>query len=285
MYLKNDKIVVTIKNVVMRSSCITTKHFVLDPTAIIGWTDGTAARRDATPRATSNGDFSEKASMSSRLISLSGSAVGKDREELQELRDTFTGLLADGEYTQIAVETSIDTRYATVGLEGTPSWVQQSDTVAIWRLDLYAPDPYIYGVERSIHLGATTDVGGGLSYPLTYPINYNAQNQTAVNPYINNKGNVPAWPLFVVTGDYFSGFTITDGRDRKVSYTGSVSYYAPVVIDMAKGTATQSGVDKSIYVSERGWFAIQPNQSINPAFSPVQNASGWCDILIRDTYI
>ena len=137
MYLKNDKIVVTIKDLVMRSSRTQpTGQFILDPTAITGWTDGTAARRDTTQRAASSGDFFERAKMSSRLISLSGTAIAGSRQELQWMRDWFTGLLSDGLYTMISVETSVDTRYTLAGLEGTPSWTQQMDTIAVWKLDL-----------------------------------------------------------------------------------------------------------------------------------------------------
>lgn len=286
MYLKTDRLVVTLKNLSFRSSKIGTGgQFILDPTALVGWDDGTNVRRDATVRPVSNGDFVEPYTFSARLIAISGTAVATSRGELQRMRDALTGVLADGEYAEIRVETNSSVRYAMVGLENKVEWVQQLDNVAVFRLELYAPDPHIYGAERIVTLGATSESGGGLRYILTYPLNYNAQNVQLLTPPLTNNGNAKAWPRFKVTGDYYSGFTLTDGRDRKIVYNGAVTKASPVEIDMGKGTAIQNGIDKTVMVSQRDWFSLLPGETMRPQFHPVQTASGWCDILIRDTFI
>lgn len=286
MYLKNDAITVTIGNTVMRSSRMgTPKDFVLDPTAITGWTDGTAVRRDSTVRPVSNGDFYDTAVMSARVISISGTAIASNRVLLQEMRDDLVGMLANGKYGEMSVSTGAGTRYATVGLEGTTSWIQQLDNVALWKIDLFAPDPCIYGPQQIINIGAYTTSGGGLDYILKYPLRYNSNSQTKTASSITNKGNVDAWPVFVVTGDYFSGFTITDNQDNRVTYNGTVTMNAPVEIDMGKGTAMQNGVDKSVLLSERNWISVPPQEVVRPSFTPLQSGSGWCDIMIRDTWI
>jgi len=286
MYLKNDRIVVTIKNTTFRSfRSGTVGQFVLDPTALTGWTDGSNVRRDDTLRPVSSGSFTEPYVFSSRLIALSGTAVARDSSELQAMRDVFTGLFTEGEYVEISVETSTGIRYATVGLEGSPSFVQQLDNVALFRLELFAPDPYIYGPEKTVTVGATSSAGGGLKYALKYPLNYNATNDAKQDSTVTNNGNVRAWPSFVVTGDYYAGFIISDGVDRRVTYTGMVTKQSPVIIDMAKGTALQGGIDKTIHLSERDWFSVEPNSTLRPTFDPIQDASGWCDIIVRDTFI
>lgn len=286
MYLKNDKIVVTIGDIVMRSSRLgTSKEFVLDPTAITGWTDGAATRRNASPRPVSNGDFSEKATIGARVISISGVAIAANGVLLQEMRDALTGLLANGEYIEMSVQTAAGTRYAVVGLEGTTSWVQQLDNVAYWKLDLYAPDPRVYGENRIQNIGATTATGGGLKYVLRYPLNYHSNKTTVAAATIQNHGNVDAWPVFVVTGDFYSGFTLTDNQDHKVTFNGTVTMQAPVEIDMGAGTAIQNGIDKSTLLSKRDWISVSPNETIRPSFIPIQAGPGWCDIMIRDTWI
>ncbi len=286
MYLKTDRIVATIKDLTFRSFRTGTEaQFVLDPTALTGWDDGINVRRDATVRPVSNGDFTEPYTFSARLISFSGTAVAADRAGLQILRDKLTGVLAGGEYSELSVETSASIRYATVGLEGKVEWVQQLDNVALFRVEFYAPDPYIYGVERTITLGTTSSVGGGLNYPLTYPINYNSVNDSAYGRSVTNSGNAAAWPKFVITGDYYSGFSLSDGIDKKITFNGPVSYYSPVVVDTAIGVALQDGVDKSSQLSDRQWFSIEPRGAIYPKFTPLFEASGWCDIIIRDTFI
>lgn len=286
MYLKKGRIVVTIRDTVFRTSKSGTgDQLILDPTALTGWDDGTNARRNATARPVSNGDFREPYTHSSRLIALTGTAIASNRGGLLKLRDKLTGLFAQGEYIEISVETEASTRFAVVGLENSVSFIQQSDNVASFRIELYAPDAHLYGLERTFTLGSTTQAGGGLRYPLAYPLSYNVQNLQSAAPTMANNGNAPSWPKFKVSGDYYAGFTVTDGRDKKVTYSSAVYMSSPVTIDMAKGTATQNGVDKTVYVSERDWFSVLPGETIRPEFKPIQSASGWCDIIIRDTFI
>jgi hypothetical protein len=78
---------------------------------------------------------------------------------------------------------------------------------------------------------------------------------------------------------------LNDGRNNRVTYNGAVSQSSPVEIDMGKGTATQGGVDKTVLLSDRDWFSVLPGETIAPQFLPIQSASGWCDIIIRDTFI
>jgi hypothetical protein len=289
MYLKNDRIVATIKDLTFRSFRQgTAAQYVLDPTALTGWDDGTNIRRDATLRPVSNGDFTEPYTFSSRLIAFSGTAIAPDKAGLQMLRDRLTGVLAQNEYATLGVETSSATRYATVGLEGKVEWIQQLDNVASFRVEFYAPDPHLYGIEKRAQAGAYV-VSGGLTYPLKYRLDYNYDEQ-AINRTVTNDGNAISYPIFIAMGDFNSGFTVmSDFGGKKVTYTGMVTKQSPVIIDMAHGTAMQHGVDKTALVTDRDWFGIDPHTTIFPRFSPVAGnetgISGWCDIIYRDTWI
>jgi len=287
MYLKNDRITVTVGGVTMRSHKLGgTKEFLLDPTAVTGWTDGTNVKRNTTGRMNAHGDFSEKAKMAARLISFSGVAVASTITGLQEMRDSLVGILVNGSYSTLKVQTQASTRYSTVGLEGSTSWVQQSDTSALWKIDFYAPDPFIYGLERKITVGSSASAnGGGLTYILTYPLNYNADPTLFQGGVVTNDGNAEAWPVFKVTGDYTEGFTLSDNDDHRITYTGMVTSSSPVIIDTAKGTATQGGVDRSTSLTERDWFSVSPKEILRPSFEPRKAGSGWCDIIIKDTWI
>jgi len=288
MYLKNDRIVVTLNDKLLFKSYKSAEQagqYILDPTALTGWDDGSATRRSATARPVSNGDFVEPHTIAARLIAISGTAVATSRGELQRMRDNLMGMFGERDYVSIKVETGASTRYSTVGPENTPSWVQLGDTFAAFRMELYAPNPFIYGEERRATLGATTSAGGGLKYTLTYPLNYNPLDVSVYAPQIVNNGNTPSWPKFIVTGDYTAGFTITDGWDKKVTYTGAVTRSSPVEIDMERGVALQNGNDRSVYLSDRQWFSIPAQDSLLPQFKPTQAASGWCDIIYRDTFI
>lgn len=297
MYLKSDKIVATIKGVTFRSWKLTgaAQNFMLDDTAITGWFDGAGARRESTQRPISHGDFADPATLAARVISITGVAVASTRAELQKMRDDFIGLLSDGEYTTLTVETGADVRTATVGIEGTPSWIHQHDTIATFKLDMFAPDPRIYGVERRLSLPGDP-IDGGMVYTsnpptpfvapyyLEYPLDFGTaiehQTQSALN-----SGNVDAWPVITVTGDFYDGFTVTDNLGHSVSYIGDVSSVSPVTIDFKTGSATQGGADRSTFLTKREWWPIPAGQSIQPSFLPSQSVSGWCDIIYRDTWI
>lgn len=288
MYLKNDQISATIAGVTMRSyKAGYTKEYILDPTAVSGWTDTANIKRDTTSRMNAHGEFTEKGYMSARLISFSGTAVATTILKLQEMRDTFTGILSDGSYDQLAVTTKGgETRYSTVGLEGSTSWVQQSDTSASFKINFYAPDPFIYGPEKRIHLGSSMlTSGGGLEYILTYPLNYRTDQTLNAGDTMVNNGNAVAWPVFKISGTYTDGFTLSDNRDHYVTYLGQVTPQTPVTIDMGRGVALQGGIDRSTLLSQRQWFNVPPKTTIRPDFEPLKAGTGWCDIIIKDTWI
>lgn len=283
MYLKNDTITVTIGNTVFRSFNTANPQFVLDETALSGWDDGVVISRGATVRPNGYGDFPETGKLSSRIVTLTGIAVADDLFGLHYMRDTFTGLLNDGGFSTISVRTENDTRYATMALSAQPSWIQQSDTIAAFKITLYSADSRIYGEDRNIQIGVT-NTSGGLKYDLAYPLNFYVPSSQQLG-FITNRGNSVSWPVCTVTGDYTQGFSITDNLGKTVTYAGPVSMNAPVVIDMAAGSATQSGIDKSVNFTNRQWISIPAGQSIQPSFIPNEGGAGWCDILYRDTWI
>lgn len=295
MYLKTDRLIVTLGGIKIYSHANAAAKFFLDPSALKGWTDTVDIRRDSSPRPISDGDFSDPAFKASRQISISGYTVAKNAIELHTLRDDFAAILADNGYAEISVEDIAGVRTATVGLASRINWAQQTDNYAIWKLELYAPDPRVYGVERRVMLTDATATGG-LNYTsnpdvpfvepyfLNYPLDYGStiQQQTT---YLTNVGNVTAWPVFTVTGDFFSGFSITDNLGNFIVYNGAVSMQAPVTIDTRTGSASQSGSDRTTFLSKRDWFGVPPKKSIQPKFNPIQGTTGWCDILYRDTWI
>jgi hypothetical protein len=283
MILKNDDLFVTIGDTIFRGKQYLKPQFVFDPDALQGFFDGVNVKRNETTRPNQWGDFREPGLLGARHLALTGAAVADSTEQLLEMRDEFTSLLAHGEYKEIAVQNSVETRYITVALEGSPSWVQKGDSVAVWKLDLYAPDPRMYGPKLGIQITDST-ISGGTDYPLDYPVDYGGDTKV-VAVALTNRGNTYSWPVFKVTGDFYQGFSITDNAGKIITYDGVVTMSAPVTIDTGAGTAIQSGVDKSSLLSRRDWFYIPPKSTIQPLFLPKLDAAGWCDIIYRDTWI
>lgn len=283
MYLQTDKIVATIGNIVMRSYPTPNPQYLLDPTAVVGWADGVDARRTTTPRVISDGDFPEKGYHASRYISFTGTAIADDATSLHKMRDDLIGAIKPEVLTQMSFEDITGLRFANVTLAAKVSWVQQTDTFAIFKVDLYAPDPKIYGPVRKFSLPAR-GAGGGLKYGLKFPLSYNVPKD-GQPLYISNAGNVLSWPIFVVTGDYPSGFSITDNAGNYITYGGPVTMTDPVILSSATGSATQGGNDRSTMLKQRQWFPIKPNTTIQPTFIPYAFSTGWCDILFTDTWV
>jgi hypothetical protein len=283
MILQRDILNLTIGSTVFRSSPYMNPQFVFDDNALVGFYDGVNVKRTEAVRPNQWGDFSEPGLFGPRTLTLTGTAVADSALQLHEMRDEFTSLLAHGGYEEIEIENASGHRYLTVALSGSASWVQKIDTAAVWKLELYAPDPRMYGPQRIAQISDGASFGG-LNFPLSYPLSFGGPvTQPALT--IENNGNTESWPVFVVTGEYHSGFKIWDGLNNFINYDGIVTNQSPVKIDTLRGTATQDGVDKSTLLSRRDWFSIPPNSSISPRFLPVQGASGWCDIMYRDTYI
>jgi hypothetical protein len=285
MLLKNDFITVEVGGLTIRSHNIGAPQFVLNPDAISGWYDGASVKRTAAVRPNVWGDFSQPGLRNARLIQLVGTAVATTPFELHQMRDRFTSVLAHGGYEMMSLQNKSGTRYADVALEGTPAWIQQTDTAASWKLDLYAPDPRIYGEIKTLQINEyTTSTQGGLKHPLKFPLNFYTPIESQSQEVVNH-GNVDSWPIFNVQGDFPQGFIITDNLNSRVVFNGTVTQFAPVIIDMRAGTAIQSGVDKSSLMSVRQWFSIPAGQALAPAFEPIQSGVGWCDIIYRDTWI
>lgn len=304
MYLKYDDIVISLGS--LRINSFQTgkdeygklrPQFVLDPDGIVGIDDGPGTKRNNTPRPISWGDFSEPGYKSARLITLTGTAIAHSPSDLQAMRDDFMGELQHGKYEEMRIQTgelqgtpnpregvrTYTSRSANVGIEGTPRWNRLGDTVAAFKIDLYAPDPRMYGDKQVVMITDTTVVGG-LALPAMFPVDFENPRASQATA-IENHGNTDAWPTFVVTGDYYLGFQISDGRSKIVRYEGIVTETAPVTIDMMSGIVLQNGTDKSNLLTRRDWFSIPPLGSIQPTFQPIQDAWGKCDIIFRDTWI
>lgn len=283
MIIKDDLRTVSIKSLRLYHKKVPLPCFQFDPKAIDGLEDTGDIRRNSTARPWSDGDFPEQGRFGSKLITLTGTAVARNPQELHAMRDDLAGVLADGNFTDVGFSNGSGTRYMSASLGGPLGWVQVTDTWANWKLDLYLADPLMYGPKKYSQITSTGTSGGGMSFNISYPISFGtiSVNQNVV---LTNIGNYPSWPEFIVRGDYYSGFSIESGG-RKITYSGMVTQAAPVTINTARGSAIVGGIDRSHLLTSRQWFSIPPEGSIRPLFRPIQEANGWVDVVYRDTWV
>jgi hypothetical protein len=290
MILKDDFLSVTIGGLDLWSGTTGRRpEYVLDEDAIDGWYDGASVKRVATVRPNVWGDFSEQGLRNARLITLTGSAIARNSDELHGMRDSFMRVLSHGGYEEMTVQNSTDVRYINVGLEAQPKWLQKLDIYAAFQMTLYAPDPRMYSAPNRVQITTGTydpwgNRGSGMEMaPMRYPLDY--RKKEGPRTEIRNWGNVDSWPIFEVHGTYPSGFVVGDHRGWRVVYRGAVGPSSPVTIDMARGTAIQNGWDRSINISVRDYFSIPAGQIVRPYFEPITPGNGFCDIIWRHTWI
>lgn len=284
VYLHNDRYVVRIDNIVMETHPSGVPKYHLLDDMCSGWWDGTGIKRNKISRASHWGDFRAETLRDARYMTWTGTAVASTSRELQAMRDEFTGTLATNQSTIMSVYSdSTGTRFAEVFLEDKPKWTRMTDTAAAFQLELYAPNPRIYGEEKTISL-LENDGFGGLQYRINYPLDYNTVTEPVAQS-ISNLGNTYAYPVIEVNGHFPAGFRITDGNNRWIIFPGAVSPASPLTIDTRTGVALQSGVDKSS-IMEIESFVVPPLEQISPKiYSFSATTGGTCIIRLRDTYI
>lgn len=108
-------------------------------------------------------------------------------------------------------------------------------------LSFMAPDPLKYGPTQTASTGFPAS-GGGLPYPLAYPLDYGSGGIPG-RVVVSNYGTAPMSPVFTVTGPIdTAGFQVTDVEEGlTVQFTGSVGANDMFVFDCATGVATLNG--------------------------------------------
>jgi hypothetical protein len=137
--------------------------------------------------------------------------------------------------------------------------------VAMWR----CTDPLRYGPSQAAATGLPTS-GGGLLYPLTYPLTYGA----AGNPgqvTLANAGNADAPIVFTVQGGAGSGldggFEISAAGQR-LTYPTPVGAGETISIDTAQGTVLSMGTgDRRGQLTNADWIVVPAGSSLTVQFT------------------
>ena len=133
-----------------------------------------------------------------------------------------------------------------------------------WQAEWWCADPLRYG---DLVIGTTSPAAdtGGLAYPLfggssvlAFPGLGSAGTVTLENP-----GTAPAWPSFVLTGPFASGFEIAEQTTgRRIRWESAVPAGVQVTVDSRTGAVTyggQPGFEGNL--TARGWWSVPPRGS------------------------
>lgn len=265
----------------------TTARLVFDPDAVVGLEDVPSMRRGKSSRPYSHGSFPERGFSESRMITFTGHAFAKNASELHALRDRFAWLLNSGEFLNFKFSFSGGNRSTVGSLDNGLSWVQQLDTYAKWKFEIICPDPRLYGIWKYSQMGSSDLDRTGLSYDISYPLEYVRDLPKPVAPVLQNIGNSESWPVFTLNANT-SGFSIF-GAGNVIKFSGATRRGNPVTIDSFTGSATVSGVDRSYILTKREWFSVPPYSTLKPRLDIIASPDVEADIMMgikhRDTWI
>lgn len=134
--------------------------------------------------------------------------------------------------------------------------------VAQWR----CPDPLRYGLPQAWQSTGLPTSGGGLTYPLTYPLSYGAAGVTG-QVALTNDGTAPAPFVMEVRGPLPLGFEVSAGG-RRLRYETEVPAGETLTIDTATGSVLAQGTaDRRTNLTVADWMQVPARSSLTLQFT------------------
>lgn len=264
-----------------------------------GWYSTPESKWDLTERSYSDGAFDLAGGQilyAARVVTLHMWAKGASRAKIVEAK-TALSAAAHRECTlqvQDGDQDTYVTGYPTI--EDSAGRVSTSHSEIV--LTLECPNPYRYasdgtsGCQECTLEPSEVGITGGLYYGednagLVYDLSYGTVAGESGNVgTLSNNGSATAYPLAYVYGTFTDGFTLimtTGGTSYTVAYSAKVTKGNPVVLDYRLRRATVAGLDRSRYLTSRGFHGIEPGSSAT--FNLQAEGSGYANVEVRDTYV
>lgn len=146
-----------------------------------------------------------------------------------------------------------------------------------WALDLFAPDPALYGEAVVTSTGLPTLGEGGLEYPIEYPLDWGAPGERG-RLTVENPGKTDAFTDFEVSGGGMAGgFRIVNvATGRVLRYTASVLPGSTVYLDSRTGRVYVNSpeYDMTGNVQPAQWWAAPPESAQEIQFAALGPTTG-----------
>lgn len=258
-------------------------------TDLKGWHGGVGVTEAGPQRALGHGAFPQRAYRGPRSVTLEG-LIHVEDDAMRDRAEVLTSAaLADGDFWPITVTQGALTTWAMVQLDGEIGFTYVGEHAVRVQIPMRTADPYKYGPEKETTLN-TPGTGVGLKWDGgLFTGGFLRWGGSVAPGRMTNDGTTDAWPVFMVSGEFPEGFTITV-NGRSVEWPGVVTKRAPVWVDYGAGTVTigsrDNGTDATHMLVRRQWEPIPPGRSIVPKLVPRSRLSeGWAVAVHADTYI
>lgn len=212
---------------------------------------------------------------SSLTVSFDGLYKGASRLDALQKRDMLKGLAA----AQGSMRMSLDDEDGRWGREVSLRRIDIEDIrnqrVLTFQVYVVATDPRLYGEVVSVSTGLPV-TGGGLTWPITYPITWGAGGSSG-RVLVVNGGTADTSPLLEVTGGLSEGFTIDEvGTGRQVRFDRLIPLGSTIYMDPRTGTAyiDAPGNDVGGFLTRTEWPTVPRQGQTILQFNKLGTATG-----------
>ena len=176
----------------------------------------------------------------SAAISFKAFYSGANRADMLRNQNVLTGAFGTGHPVTATFTDELGPTSRVVSIRNARPADTKGQSVVVFDVDMIAPDPLRYGPVQVASTGLPTS-GGGLAYPVTYPIGYG----TPGNPgriTVSNPGTADTYSLLEITGGMSGGFELTEITTGRVNrFVRPVPVGSTVVLNLRTGRASLNG--------------------------------------------
>jgi hypothetical protein len=225
-----------------------------------GWTSSPPVRLALADRPERDGAFDTPSYRGPRVITLEGTAVAPDRVRKERAKDRLAAVLADGTALRPLVVTEPHlTRRALVRLSAETKVADRKAHAFDFSIQLTAPDPLRYGGEprrRSCGLSAP---GGGLGFPLRFPLDF-GPGSSGGRLALENAGTAPTWPTWRIAGPCRDPVVVDTGTGDQLAFALELRAGERLDVDADARTVLLQGAAsrRSALLPESRWFPLPP---------------------------
>ncbi len=151
-------------------------------------------------------------------------------------------------------------------------------------IDLIAED-YVVEDQSLTEKTLTPPTGGGVTYPVIYPIVL--ASATGGSENVVNNGNAEAWPLITFDGPLTTPRIFNETLDREMVLNMTLALGDQVIIDMKNKTIIQGGITNRLdkKTGDSKWWWLDPGSNLIIFSTASSGDVGTCKIGFRDAYI
>ena len=210
----------------------------------------------------------------SAAISFKAFYSGADRADMLRNQNALTGAFGIGRPVTATFTDELGPTSRVVSIRNARPRDTKGQSVVTFDVDMIAPDPLRYGPVQVASTGLPTS-GGGIAYPITYPIDYG----TPGNPgriTVSNPGTADTYSLLEVTGGMSGGFELTEVTTGRVNrFARPIPLGSTVYLNPRTGRVSLDGPsDVSGLLTRAEWWSVPAGGTREIQFNSIGAVTG-----------